>query len=46
MIARARCMTCWKYLRRTGRDRPEELIIALTSRDVERELSARLCDLS
>lgn len=39
--ARRRCATCLQYLRRNGRDRPFELIVRLTERDVERGLARR-----
>lgn len=42
VVARRRCHTCYQYRRKHGVDRPEELIIRLTARDVERELTARV----
>lgn len=38
-VAKDRCPTCYQYQRRTGTDRSEKLVIRLTERDVERELS-------
>jgi uroporphyrinogen-III synthase len=40
----ARCRTCYAYRRRHGHDRPLELIVRLTERDIERELAARLTE--
>lgn len=34
-----RCGTCSRYHQRHGTDRPEHLIVKLTERDIERELS-------
>lgn len=36
-----RCGTCARYRTRHGTDRPNELIVKLTMRDIERELIAR-----
>lgn len=37
--ARRRCKTDYQYLRRNGVDRPLELVIRLTDRDITRELT-------
>lgn len=42
VVAKGRCMTCWKYHRRNGCDRTEEHMIRLTERDVEKDLQRRL----
>ena len=39
--AKGRCATCYVYLRRNGRDRPEHLVVRLTERDVTRELERK-----
>jgi hypothetical protein len=36
-----RCGTCSRYFTRHGVDRPVELVIRLTERDIARELMAR-----
>lgn len=40
-VARRRCHRCYEYRRVYGRDRSEELIIAWTTRIVERNLASR-----
>ena len=37
-----RCRTCDTYRRRKGTDRPDELIMRLTRRDIEQSLTSRL----
>jgi hypothetical protein len=35
-VVKGRCRTCYLYWRRTGRDRPEELVIRHAQRVLER----------
>ena len=39
--AKGRCKTDYQYHRRNGTDRPFELILRLTDRDITRELTAQ-----
>lgn len=39
--ALGRCMTCYSYFRRNGRDRSHKLIARLTEKDIEKEILRR-----
>lgn len=41
LSAKGRCGTCYQFFRRTGSDRPHQLIVRLTEKDIERELLRR-----
>lgn len=40
VYARDRCQPCYRYLRKHGRDRPEELVVAYGRRLLDQELES------
>lgn len=40
-VAKGRCGTCWKFWKRTGRDRGFDLVRRLTEKDIEADVLRR-----